>query len=139
MDKGDPKRPRIDVGESSSPPATRHRPLGHIIPGPAGLVQMALERKEAGIYEGEGLNTQQVIHRALNVASEDNDFLENSAWLSVVREGYLELPEYTDLATVTNLPNLSRVKLVSYRIHICYFDVFMVQLILFFFFRLSHW
>jgi len=94
---------------------------------------MALERKEAGIYEGEGLNTQQVIHRALNVASEDNDFLETSAWLSVVREGYLELPEYTDLATVTNLPNLSRVKLVSYRIHICYFDVFMVQLILFFF------
>lgn len=50
-----------------------------------------------------------------------------------VREGYLELPEYTDLATVTNLPNLSRVKLVSYRTHICYFDVFMVQLILFFF------
>ncbi|KAH7845116.1 hypothetical protein Vadar_006781 [Vaccinium darrowii] len=72
---------------------------------------MALERKEVGIYEGEGLNTQQVIHRALNVASEDNDFLENSAWLSVVREGYLELPEYTDLATMTNLPNLSRVKL----------------------------
>ncbi|KAH7844827.1 hypothetical protein Vadar_032085 [Vaccinium darrowii] len=119
MDKGDPKRPRIDVGESSSPPAARHRSLGHIIPGPAGLVQMALERKEVGIYEGEGLNTQQVIHRALNVASEDNDFLENSAWLSAVREGYLELPEYTDLATVTNLPNLSRVKLVVALVKSC--------------------
>ncbi|KAH7850082.1 hypothetical protein Vadar_027649 [Vaccinium darrowii] len=75
--------------------------------------------KEVGIYEGEGLNTQQVIHRALNVASEDNDFLENSAWLSAVREGYLELPEYTDLATVTNLPNLSRVKLVIALVKSC--------------------
>ncbi|KAH7865249.1 hypothetical protein Vadar_004185 [Vaccinium darrowii] len=57
--------------------------------------------------------------RALNVASEDNDFLENSAWLPAVHEGYLELPEYTDLATVTNLPNLSRVKLVIALVKSC--------------------
>ncbi|KAH7861163.1 hypothetical protein Vadar_022423 [Vaccinium darrowii] len=45
---------------------------------------MALERKEVGVYEVEGVNTQQVIHRALMVASEDNDFLENYVWLSTV-------------------------------------------------------
>ncbi|KAH7865870.1 hypothetical protein Vadar_012475 [Vaccinium darrowii] len=46
---------------------------------------------------------EEVIHRALTVESADTDFVDTSAWLTAMRQGYLQHPEYTDLATVNNM------------------------------------
>ncbi|KAH7855693.1 hypothetical protein Vadar_027718 [Vaccinium darrowii] len=67
--------------------------LRHIILGPAGRVQMALERRAAGEGDEERMNTQEVIHRALAIESEDIDFVDNSTWLTVVRQGHSFLGE----------------------------------------------
>ena len=102
------------IAESSSRPSGC---LGQIIPGPASRVQMAMERRAAGEGHDEGMNTQEVIHRALTVESADTDFINNSAWLTAVRQGYLKHPEYTDLATVNNMRvTTARIPLVSCRI-----------------------
>ncbi|KAH7836901.1 hypothetical protein Vadar_007182 [Vaccinium darrowii] len=100
MDRNDPRWKGKGIVESSARPTGR---LGHIIPGPAGLVQMAMERRAAREGHDESMNTQEFIHRALAVESADTDFVDNFAWLTAVRQGYLKHPEYTDLATVNNM------------------------------------
>ncbi|KAG5531413.1 hypothetical protein RHGRI_026138 [Rhododendron griersonianum] len=59
------------------------------------------------------MTTQEAIHRALTMVSEDTNFIDNPAWLNAVKEGYLDLPGYTDLATVNKLPSCARVDLVN--------------------------
>lgn len=77
-----------------------------------------MERRAAG--EGvETMNTQEFLHRALTVESEDTDFVDNSAWLTAVRQGYLQDPKYTDLATVNKMSNLKRVPLVVALVKSC--------------------
>ena len=94
--------------DSHSTRGNRHR-----IPGPAGVVQEAYERRARGESPLE-LNTQEVVHRALTVEAEDTDFINNPAWLNAVQFGYVDMEGYTDLATVNRLPLGTRVDLVSY-------------------------
>lgn len=111
--RGDPKWKGKGKEESSSGLHLRPR-----IPGPAGVLQEAMERRAAG--EGvETMNTQEFLHRALTVESEDTDFVDNSAWLTAVRQGYLQDPKYTDLATVNKMSNLKRVPLVVALVKSC--------------------
>ncbi|KAH7839205.1 hypothetical protein Vadar_001085 [Vaccinium darrowii] len=49
------------------------------------------------------MNTQQAMHRALTLENEDTYFVDNEAWLTAVREGYLKDPQYIDLATITKV------------------------------------
>ena len=95
-------------GDSHSTRGKHHR-----IPGPAGVVQEAYERRARGESPLQ-LNTQEVVHRALTVEAEDTDFIQNPAWLYAVQFGYLDIDGYTDLATVSRLPCATRVDLVSY-------------------------
>ncbi|KAG5531411.1 hypothetical protein RHGRI_026138 [Rhododendron griersonianum] len=60
------------------------------------------------------MTTQEAIHRALTMVSEDTNFIDNPAWLNAVKEGYLDLPGYTDLATVNKLPVVALVKSCGY-------------------------
>ncbi|KAH7865520.1 hypothetical protein Vadar_007694 [Vaccinium darrowii] len=92
-----------------------------LIPGPAGLVQMAMERRDAGEGVLE-MNTQQAIHRVLTVESEDTAFVHNNAWLAVVHGGYMQEPGYTNLATVHKMKHLDRVKLVVAFVKSCVRD-----------------
>ncbi|KAG5531742.1 hypothetical protein RHGRI_026384 [Rhododendron griersonianum] len=75
MDKSDPKWKGKGIAECSSrSERVRHRK----IPGPAGVVQKALHRRR----EGEGvleMTTQEAVHRALTVESEDTEFVDNPA------------------------------------------------------------
>ncbi|KAH7852315.1 hypothetical protein Vadar_023277 [Vaccinium darrowii] len=88
------------------------------IPGPAGVLQEAMERRATG--KGvKTMNTQEFLHRALTVESEDTDFVDNSAWLTAMRQGYLQDPKYTDLATVNKMSNLKRVPLVVTLVKSC--------------------
>lgn len=68
--------------------------------------------------DGKGvdtMNTQQAMHRALTLENEDTDFVDNEAWLTAVREGYLKDPQYIDLATITKVEcgNFAPIPLVS--------------------------
>ncbi|KAH7866904.1 hypothetical protein Vadar_026491 [Vaccinium darrowii] len=84
MDRNDPRWKAKGITESSSRPSGR---LGHVIPGPTGRVQMAMERRAAG---------------------EGHD------------EGYLQHPEYTDLATVNNMRvTTARIPLVMALVKSC--------------------
>ena len=98
--------------DSYSTRGKHHRISGHRIPGPAGVVQEAYERRARGESPLE-LNTQEVVHRALTVEAEDTDFIQNPAWLNAVQFGYVHMDGYTDLATVNRLPCGTRVDLVS--------------------------
>ncbi|KAH7833266.1 hypothetical protein Vadar_004671 [Vaccinium darrowii] len=89
--------------------ATAPRPP-HRIPGPGGDLQDALERRAAGDAK-ETMDTQQFIHQALTIPSKDTDFVNNSAWLPVVRQGYMQQPGYTDLATVQKVKRFERLPL----------------------------
>jgi len=73
---------------------------------------MALERREGGEGVLE-MNTQEAIHGALTVQSEDTAFIKNNAWLAVEHGGYLQEPGYTNLATVHKMKHLDQVKLVT--------------------------
>ncbi|KAH7849169.1 hypothetical protein Vadar_014053 [Vaccinium darrowii] len=111
--RGDPKWKGKGKEESSSRLHLRPR-----IPGPAGVLQEAMERRAAG--EGvETMNIQEFLNRAHTVESEDTDFMDNSAWLTAVRQGYLQDPKYTDLATVNKMSNLKRVPLVVALVKSC--------------------
>ncbi|KAH7850854.1 hypothetical protein Vadar_003810 [Vaccinium darrowii] len=94
------------VAETSSATA----PRSHRIPGPAGDLEDALERRAAGEAK-ETMDTQQFIHRALTIPSKDTNFVTNSAWLTVVREGYMERSGYTDLATAKKVKRFQRLPL----------------------------
>ncbi|KAH7857000.1 hypothetical protein Vadar_007871 [Vaccinium darrowii] len=124
MNRDDPKWKGKGIAETTSggPKKRRHLiPRTHLIPGPAGLVQLALEKRE----DGEGvleMNTQEAIHRAITVPSEDNAFVENKAWLAVVHGGYMFEPGYTNLASVNQMPNLHRLKLVVALVKSCVHD-----------------
>ncbi|KAH7851517.1 hypothetical protein Vadar_012810 [Vaccinium darrowii] len=90
----------------------------HRIPGPAGDLEDVLARRAAG--EGtETMNTQEFIHRALNVASEDTDFVNNSAWLTAVTAGYLQDAGYIEMANVKKVKRFERLPLVVGLIKSC--------------------
>ncbi|KAH7838494.1 hypothetical protein Vadar_027231 [Vaccinium darrowii] len=79
MNRDDPKWKGKAIADSS-----KRLCLGHRIPGPAGVLQEAMERRAAG-EAVETMNTQEFLHRAITVESEDTDFVNNSAWLTAVR------------------------------------------------------
>ncbi|KAH7838036.1 hypothetical protein Vadar_021308 [Vaccinium darrowii] len=118
MNIDDPKWRGKGIAKSSSDGQRKRR---HLIPGPAGLVQLALEKREAGEGVLE-MNTQEAIYRAITVPSEDNAFVENNAWLAVVHAGYMFEPGYSNLASVNQMPNLHRVKLVVALVKSCVRD-----------------
>ncbi|KAH7835639.1 hypothetical protein Vadar_028238 [Vaccinium darrowii] len=90
----------------------------HRIPGPAGDLEDVLARRAAG--EGtETMNTQEFIHRTLNVASEDTDFVNNSAWLTVVSAGCLQDAGYIEMANVKKVKRFERLPLVVRLIKSC--------------------
>ncbi|KAH7854428.1 hypothetical protein Vadar_013718 [Vaccinium darrowii] len=90
----------------------------HRIPGPAGDLEDVLARRAAG--EGtETMNTQEFIHRALNVASEDTDFVNNSAWLTALTAGYLQDAGYIEMANVKKVKRFERLPLVVGLIKSC--------------------
>ncbi|KAE9444726.1 hypothetical protein C3L33_23376, partial [Rhododendron williamsianum] len=115
MDKSNPKWKGKGIAECS----LRSERVPHRkIPGPASVVQEALHRKS----EGEGvlvMTTQEAVHRALTVENEDTNFVDNPAWINVVKEGYLELAGYTDLVTVNKFPSFARVDLVVALVKSC--------------------
>ncbi|KAH7857770.1 hypothetical protein Vadar_016317 [Vaccinium darrowii] len=116
MNRDDPKWKGKAIVESS-----KKLCLGHRIPGPAGVLQEAMERRAAG-EAVETMNTQEFLHRAIMVESEDTDFVNNSAWLTAVREGYLQCPDYKDLATIKNFTKYARVPLVVALVKSCVFN-----------------
>ncbi|KAF7140991.1 hypothetical protein RHSIM_Rhsim06G0140000 [Rhododendron simsii] len=115
MDKSDPKWKGKGIAECSlGSEKVCHRKIS----GPAGVVEEALHRRR----EREGvlvMTTQEAVHRALMVESEDTDFIDNPAWIKNVKEGYLQLPGYTDLATVNKFPSFARVNLVVALVKSC--------------------
>ncbi|KAH7861436.1 hypothetical protein Vadar_026149 [Vaccinium darrowii] len=116
MNRDDPKWKGKAIAESS-----KKLCLGHRIPGPAGVLQEAMERRAAG-EAVETMNTQEFLHRAITVESEDTDFVNNSAWLTAAREGYLQCPDYKDLATIKNFTKYARVPLVVALVKSCVFN-----------------
>ncbi|KAH7863903.1 hypothetical protein Vadar_023217 [Vaccinium darrowii] len=94
------------------------RPTPFRIPGPAGELEEVLARRAAG--EGKDImSTQDFVQRALTVANEDTDFVSNHAWLTAIREGYLQHPGYTKLANVHKVKETQRFQLVVGLIKSC--------------------
>ena len=67
------------------------------IPGPAGLVQVAMQRRARGkMPETSGLNTQEFLDKVATDPEYDDSF-NQAAWQTTLGMGYQELDGYTTL------------------------------------------